>query len=148
MPSGQYIRSEHFIHDELARRAELLVKDALAVWRKRRKIDTYAATWSGEPVKDDGGKEIDVTLCPLSAGLARAELLRVLQQLVERTKAYGLVVVEQRENSIRVLFETRHGSRSWYIPLAWHGDVQVPGQAEVKNNDECVGLLWRKGSQH
>jgi hypothetical protein len=148
MPLERQFRSERFIHEELARRAELLAKDALTVWKHRRKIDAYAATWPGEAVADDQGKEVDTVLCPLPQGISGADLLGLLQQLIKRTKAYGLVLVEQRESSIRVLFETSHGARSWCIPLAWHGDVQVPGQVEVKSNADCIGLLWRDGSQH
>jgi hypothetical protein len=125
------------------------MNDALQTWRKRRKIEPYAATWPREHVKDDAGHELtQAILCPLSANMGQAQRLKLLQQLVDRTKAYGLVVVEQRESSIHILFETHHGSRSWCIPLAWHGDVQIPGQVEKKDNDECIGLLWRKGSQH
>lgn len=123
--------------------------DALQTWRKRRKIDSYAAVWPREPVIDDAGQEITQSiLCPISSTLDAAQRLKLLQQLVERAKAYGLVVVEQRENAIHILLETHHGSRSWRIPLTWHGDVQVPGQVEKRDNEECVGLLWRKGSRH
>jgi hypothetical protein len=149
MPSGQYIRSERFIHDDLVRKSEEIVKTVRELWRTQRKIDPYVVTWPGEDIKaDDNTVVTHAVLCPIPAEFDRARRLEALQQVVERTKAYGLLFVEQKESSILVLFETRHGARSWCIPLAWHGDVQVPGQTEAKNNSECVGLLWREGRAH
>jgi hypothetical protein len=149
MRLGNYIRSERFIHDDLVKKAEDIVVTVRNLWRTQRQVDPYVVTWPGEDIKADDGEVIThAVLCPIPAEFDRARRMQALQQIVERTKAYGLLFVEQKENSILVLFETRHGARSWCIPLAWHGDVQVPGQAEVKNNSECVGLLWREGSQH
>lgn len=144
-----YIRSERFIHDDLLKKAEDIVVTVRDLWRTQRKVEPYVVAWPGENIRADDGEIIThAVLCPIPMEFDRARRMQALQQVVERTKAYGLLFVEQKENSILVLFETRHGARSWCIPLTWHGDIQVPGQAEVKNNGECVGLLWREGSAH
>jgi hypothetical protein len=140
---------DQFIHAALTLRAEGLVQDALASWRQHRKIEPYAITWPSEDIKDDNDNTVShVVFCALPAGLDAAQRMLVLQQFIERTKAYGLAVVEQKDDHILVLFETQQGARSWRIPLAWHGDIQVPGQAEERINEDCVGLLWRQGSRH
>jgi hypothetical protein len=144
-----YIRSEQFIHDDLVKRAEDIVKTVRELWRTQRKIEPYVVTWPSEDIKaDDGAVVTHAVLCPIPVEFDASRRMQALQQIVERTKAYGLLFVEQREHAISILFETHRGARSWSIPLAWHGDVQVPGQTEAKNNGECVGLLWRKERQH
>jgi hypothetical protein len=149
MRLASYIQSERFIHDDLMRKAEEVVLSVRDAWRTQRKIEPYVITWPREEVTADDGTTIThAVFCPIPPEFDKPRRMQALQQLVERTRAYGLLFVEQRENSILILFETQHGARSWCIPLAWHGDVQVPGQAEVKNNSECVGLLWREGRQH
>jgi hypothetical protein len=138
---------EHFVHKTLEARAQAIVKTARETWRRQRKIKPYAVTWPGESLKSDSGEAIThAVFCALPVEHDVAKRMGVLQQLIERTKAYGIVVVEQRDSSIRILFETRYGACAWCIPLVWHGDVQVPGQTEVSTNGECVGLLWRRGS--
>ncbi len=133
-----------FIHRNLERKAETFIDTVRAVWKKERKIAPYMVTWPGEELKADDGKIIThAVYCAIPPEFDASRRMRALQQLVERTKAYGLALVEQREHSIYILFETHQGARGWRIPLSWHGDVQVPGQTE--SSDECVGLLWRKG---
>lgn len=143
------LQDEVFIHRDLEAKAEAIVRTVRETWKKQRKVDPYAVTWPSEHLKaDDGATITHAVLCPIPAGFDTARRMKALQQLVERTKAYGLLVVEQKENSIRILFETQHGARSWCIPLDWHGDVQVPGQTETRNDGECVGLLWRNAARH
>jgi hypothetical protein len=140
--------SERFIHEDLVAKAEAIVLTVKDTWRKHRKIDPYVITWPSEELKaDDGSTITHAVFCALPEK-SDAARMQAVQQLVERTKAYGLLVVEQKDHAILVMFETRFGARSWYTPLAWHGDIQVPGQTEAKNNADAVGLLWRTGSRH
>jgi hypothetical protein len=135
---------ESFIHRDLEAKAAAIVETTRAAWKKQRKIDPYVVTWPSEELKGDDGSTIThAVYCAIPIELDAAKRMHVLQQLIERTKAYGLVFVEQRDRSIRVMFETAQRARSWCIPLSWHGDIQVPGQTE--SSDERVGLLWQKG---
>lgn len=142
MPS---MNSEKFVHFALESRAEDAVKSARETWKRQRKIEPYAITWPAESLKADDGTAIThAVFCAIPAEFDTARRMKVLQQLIERTKAYGLVVVEQKDNSIRIMFETRYGAKAWRIPLAWHGDVQVPSQTEA--SADRIGLLWQRGS--
>jgi hypothetical protein len=76
------------------------------------------------------------------ATFTESERSAALQRLVERTKPYGLALLERRGNEVRVLFETHHGARAWILPLERHGDLLVPGATAVHDDAECLGLLW------
>jgi hypothetical protein len=136
---------EKFVYNVLLARAEAVVQSARETWKRQRRIEPYAVAWPSESLKADDGTAIThAVFCAIPVEFDTAKRMKVLQQFVERTKAYGLVVVEQKENSIRIMFETGHGAKAWCIPLAWHGDVQVPSQTEA--SDERIGLLWQRGS--
>jgi hypothetical protein len=135
---------ESIVHGELERRAAAFIGAARTDWKKDRKVGAYAVAWPSEELKADDGKSVThAVYCAIPPEFDAGRRMKALQQLIERTKAYGLVFVEQREHSIHILFETSQGSRGWRVPLSWHGDVQVPGQTEA--SDECIGLLFRKG---
>ena len=138
-----YYRSEQFIHDDLARIAARLEERVREDWRTDRKIESHAFSWPAETIKtDDGGKVNNVVMMHLPDDLTKAEKNAALRRLVERTKAYGLALTERLGDELRVLFESHHGARAWVIPLERHGDVLVPGRTQVRDNAECLGLLW------
>jgi hypothetical protein len=140
MSDPTYFSSERFIFDDLAKRAERMVEEVRAQWREKQRITNCCITWPAEVLKDDAGREIqDAVYCVLPPG----EEQEALRRMVERTKAYALVLIEQKKDELRVLFESHHGARAWLIPLELHGDVRVPGATRVTENAECVGLLWK-----
>jgi hypothetical protein len=136
-----YIVSERFIHDGLLRQAESVVKAVYENWRRDRKIAPVAFTWPAETIRTDRGEPhegVVVLDLPEAVGM-RMEALR---QLVARTKAYALLLVEQHPKKVVVILESRHGARCWTIPLESHGDVVILGRAEAHNDAVHVGLLW------
>lgn len=144
MRNRDYITSERFIHDDLAERAEAIAEQARNNWRQAQKLDTVAISWPSEHLTGDDGSTIThAVVMPLDDKLSQAEQQAALQLLVTKTKAYGLVLVERRDEEIRVLFETHHGARAWITPLKRHGDVRVAGRTRVHDNAECLGFLWR-----
>jgi len=121
-----------------------MAKEALQQWRKERRIESFAISWPSEHiVGDDGSTITHAVLMPLRGDLDEGAKHAALTRMVEKTKAYGLVVIERRQNEIRVLFETHHGARAWITPLKRHGDLLVPGRTQVRDNAECLGFLWR-----
>ena len=65
-----------------------------------------------------------------------------LSQFIERTAAYGLLLLEVEEDKIVARFETMHGARSWTVPIERHGDRLALGDQRVNDNKDHIGLLW------
>lgn len=144
--SKEYFTSERFIHDDLAQAAAVIAVKAREEWKRNRAIRPYAITWPSESLKTDDGAHVDgAFICALPEEAPPAARLAVLQKMVEKTKAYGLVLIEQVDDYLRVLFETHHGARAWLMRLERHGDVVVCMAPEVRDDAECVGILWRRG---
>ena len=138
-----YFRSERFIHDDLANRAARIADEVREDWKKNHQVAPFAVTWPETSLRsDDGGSVEGAVLCRLPQ-LTHAQQHDVLKRMVEKTKAYGLVLVRPSIDRISVLFETRHGARAWTMQLERHGDVTVCMDPVVANDGECVGLLWQ-----
>jgi hypothetical protein len=63
--------------------------------------------------------------------------------LVQKTEAYALLLVEQREQAVVVIVESNHGSKSWHIPVENHGDVSALGKPTERVDTDAIGILWR-----
>jgi len=139
----EYYTSERFIHDDLTRQAEAGLQGLYDYWKKERRIDPFVVTWPSEAVTDDKG--ISVTdACSLELPKDdRNRWNKLMLEAIQRTKAYGILFVEQRDKDVRAIFETKHGSRCWTIPIIRNGDVFTLKKAEVTDNRENLGLLWR-----
>lgn len=139
-----YIASERFIHRDLLRQAEAAVKTIYKSWRKEQKITPVLFTWPAETVRTEAGEPLEgicVLILPEESG-ARSVALR---EMVGRTKAYALLLIEQHSDEVRATFESMHGARCWSIPLAPHGGVVLLERARVQDDGPCVGLLWSPG---
>jgi len=135
-----YITSEQFIHDGLLRKAEAAVGTIYKIWRRERKIDPIAFAWPAETIRTDSGEPHEgMVVLELPEGKERTIALNAF---VERTKAYALLLIEQHQKEVVVIFESRNGARSWTIPIAPHGDVAILERALVQDNGLHVGLLW------
>lgn len=138
-----YFTSERFIHDDLAAKAAEMVEQLRATWKRTQAMEDYALTWPRTDIAtDDGGHIEGAIICKLPRA-SREERIAVLHKMAERTKAYGLVLIEQANNALCVWFETQHGARVWRMPLARHGDVVVCGAPEVTEDKEALHILWR-----
>ncbi len=140
----EYYKSERFIHDDLASKVAQMVEVVRSEWREKRALESYAIAWPSETVRGDDGKSISGSvLLRIQDNSTPQQVSQALKNMVERTKAYGLVLIEKKGNELRVLFETHHGARAWVTPLERHGDLLVPGTTVVRDNAECLGLLWQ-----
>lgn len=136
-----YITSERFIHDGLIRTSQAVVEEACKAWDEGQlKRGAFALVWPTSTVKDDGGNPISRAVVMELPEEARR--FAALNALVQRTGAYGLLVIDLQERALVAKFETAHGARVWTIPIEWHGDRREMGDQRVKDNAECVGLLW------
>lgn len=137
----EYIASEQFIHDGLVKRAEVVVKTVYEIWRKERKIAPVLMTWPAETIRTERGEPHEgVCILDLPEGPATRSV--AIREMVGRTKAYALLLIEQRSDDVQVTLESRLGARCWRIPISDHGDVKILEQAVVRDNEAHVGLLW------
>lgn len=140
--SLDYYTSERFIHDDLVNKAQHTVDFLFTLWRKEGKIAPVLLTWPAEPIKDDSGNSID-DLCGMELPTGDGAKRDAILHMVERTKAYALLLVEPFVEQLKVILETPHGTKAWSIPIHWSGDVKVLGTPKVTIDQEFVGLLWR-----
>lgn len=139
---NEYLASEKFIHDDLVAKAQAAVNHLYVIWKNEGKIEPSLLTWPAEAVVSESGEKIDGVCC-MSLPMPAADRTSAIRLMVEKTKAYGLFLVEQVEkNKIRALLETPLGTRCWNIPIMRSGDVDILGAPTVTDNRENVGLLW------
>ncbi len=136
-----YIRSERFIHDELLLRCVPLVAKVRELWRRNKRIYPTILLWPTDSVKTTAGEKFTGVVFDAlkEEGAARRE---EIQRAAAACGAYAVLITEQLETDVRMVFESVHGSRTWRLPIKEHGDVQVLGQATVRDDAESVGVLW------
>lgn len=146
MPSKrliEYVASERFIHDELMRRAGVVIKKLPKMWNRDGHIQPSMILWPSDTVKTDDGKEVE-DLVYARMPEEESERMGFLKGAIERAGPYALLVVEQRAQSVVAVFESHHGARAWTLPIERRGDRRALGEPEVQDNGECLGLLWRR----
>lgn len=137
-----YINGERFIHDELLRRCQAAVQQIYKLWKNTKKVHPTLLIWPGESLRASGDPEFNGVV--FLALPEQVELrLAAIGAAAKSCKAYGMLVTEQLETDIRLLFESAHGTRTWRIPIKQHGDVQVLGQPSMKDNAESIGIKWQ-----
>jgi len=140
-----YYTSERFIHDELARRAEKGLSGLYKTWKTHRKIEPFLITWPADDKEASSGGKISGP-CVLDLPTDNRDIWHDLMLgAIQATNAYAILVTEQRESDVRVVFESRHGALCWTIPIIRSGDVDVLKRPIVSTDGEHIGLLWKKG---
>lgn len=134
--------SERFIHDELCRRSEKGVSSLRERWKTNGRVEPFFLAWPAEIVKAHDGSLIN-DVCKLELPEVKEKWADLFRQAVELTKAYAILLCEQKEDGVKVILESPHGTRCWTLPVERHGDVYVLGKTSIKDNVESVGLLWR-----
>jgi len=144
MSLGEYIKSERFIHDSLVETAKKMVAVVRTGWNKRGKVEAFIVAWPKETVTSDTGHPIDGPCLAVLETIAGEEREAAIGLFAERTNAYALLLVEQRaQKEVMAVFESPHGTCSWSIPLARHGDRWVAGEPEEKSGGGSIGVLKR-----
>lgn len=140
---NSYITSERFIHDELLRRAETGLSAIRETWRKQRHVDPFLISWPSEHIDcDDGAVVTDFFLLELPED--RSAWSKLMVQAVRKTKPYAILLAEELEDVVLLIFESNHGSRSWRYPIKPHGNVRVLGNPKVQDDVDAIGILWRR----
>lgn len=137
-----YYTSERFIHDNLIREAERGLHIISDWWRRERRVPPFLITWPKDTVTcDDGSKVEDKFFFDLPDDPSSWKDL--VELAAKKTKAYALLLATQRENEVRVVFESRHGTKSWHFAITRHGPDKILEDPNSKTDECSVGLLWK-----
>lgn len=143
MKSLEYYTSERFIHDDLVKEVESALETIPEGWRQKGSIDSFILSWPSEPVPDDDGVPITGSiLCALPEG--KSERMKEISGLVQKTNPFGLLLCEQIEGEVRLIFETSHGSKSWHFPIEKHGPDRVLGRMTERTDEVRLGILFTR----
>jgi hypothetical protein len=130
-------------HEELVARAANMAEEINRTWLKQQRLEPIAIAWTGGAVEARDGRIDGSVAWNIPPDMPPAERLEGLREMVRLTKAQALLLAEKRADGIYVLFETPRGARAWVMPFKPHGDIQLLGPTQVKDNTTCVGLLWK-----
>lgn len=133
--------NERFIHDELLRRATAAMGSIKEAWRRMQKIEPFLISWPAEHLEADDGSIIThqvLTELPVN----KKERGALMLQAIERTCPYAILLAEEREDLVVVIFESSHGTHSWRYPIKNHGNVRILGKPKERDDVDCVGILW------
>lgn len=140
----EYYTSEKFIHDDLCGQAQGGVSNLYKVWKKDKRIDPFLVAWPSNPIQAKDGTPIEGP-CLLELGdVNKDEWQPLILDAIQKTAAFAILLTEQKAEAIQVILESGHGTRCWTLPIVRSGDAYVLGSAQVTDNKECLGLLWRK----
>jgi hypothetical protein len=135
------LSSERFIHDELLRRAETGLPGIKDAWRKYKRLDPFLISWPSEHITcDDGTVVTDYFTLDLPRDKKRWSGLFI--QTIEKTVPYALLLAEELEDHVSVIFESVHGTRSWHFPIKQQGNVRVLGKPTSRDDTDRIGVLW------
>lgn len=139
----EYISSERFIHDDIIEQVEsALLNTIYESWRDRGHIDPFLFSWPQEHIRCDDGTTVTHFF---NADLPedRSTWNAWFKAAVEKTKPYALLLGEQQEDEVVVIFESHHGSRSWRFKIERHGADNVLGEPSTRDDVDSIGILWR-----
>lgn len=140
----RYFTSERFIHDDLLARAAAGVESLYRTWREEGRIDPFFIAWPAEPVQTREGSMI-AGPCMLELPADRRTWNKKMLEAMRLTRAYAILLTEQRDEDVRVILESPHGARCWTVPIERHGDVRALGRASSQDDGPCLGILWKPG---
>lgn len=141
MDPREYITSERFIWDALIDKGLEAVREAREMWRRDKHIPRILFSFPAEHVRTVDGKEVtDVVAFPVPDGMPT---FKAAVELAKATKAYGLLLLEQRERDICITLESMHGSKQWTMQIKDRGDRQTLEKEEATTDTESIGVLWR-----
>ena len=128
-------------HKQLCAFVEASMRSIHETWRRNKSVDPFLVTWPSDPIPDSKGTLISAP-CILPLTEDRSKWGRLRLAVVDKTNAYALLQVEQRESDVRAILETTEGTRCWVHPIARSGDIVRLGTARVSDNTERLNMLW------
>lgn len=137
-----YYSSERFIHDDLCGQAEKVMSTVYSIWKRNKKIDPFLLTWPSEPLTGSDGASIE-GCCRLELkNIPKDQVRDTLIKALQLTKAYAALLVEERGKNLIAILESKHGTKSWTIPIQQRGDIRVLGDITSRVDIDSLGYLW------
>jgi hypothetical protein len=133
--------SLELIHQDLVEEVSWGLESLYSSWRLRGRIDPFLIIWPHRTVTFEGARVNDSI--PLQLPEDEQDRRTTVLKAVKNMKAWALLLVEQRAESVLVLFESPMGTKSWRFPIVRHGDVQVLDTPKESVNTDSLGILWR-----
>jgi hypothetical protein len=129
------------IHQDLAEEASWGLPALYDNWAKDQRIKPFMVVWPSKTIKFEGQVVNDAVpfQLPEDPG-ARKEAVATY---AKRASAWALLVVEQRTESVVVIFESPVGTKSWHLPISRHGDVKILGDPKEFTNVDYIGVRCR-----
>jgi hypothetical protein len=134
---------EELQHEEVCQWADNGVKGFFETWKRAKKIAPFLVTWPNSPVKANNGGNVSGPCVLQLSNMARQKWPKLLIESVQLTDAFAVLLAEQRSDEVKVILESPHGARCWTLPIIRSGDVHRLGKAQVTNDKEHLGILWR-----
>jgi hypothetical protein len=137
----KYIASERFMHDNFARQVEDGLPAIHDSWREKRHVDPFIVGWPSEHLQADDGSVITHNVYR-DLPEDRSKWKEALADFVHRTKPYALMLGERRADEVVVIFESKHGTKSWHYAIEKRGPDEILLDPVVKVDEVSIGLLW------
>lgn len=129
------------MHNVLLLRCQAAVHRVQDNWRHKQGIEPVILLWPNTSVRTDDGTDFSGVLFDTLPSTPENRK-GAIQSKVARCDAFAVLAVEELDNAVRLLFESRCGTRSWRLPIKRQGDLKVLGQPEHRDNAEAIGVLW------
>lgn len=114
------------------------------MWRADRRVYSTILLWPTDEVRTTtGGKFTGTIFAELPDFADATARLIYLKKAAEQCDAYALLVTEQLPEAVRSIFETKHGTVTWRLPIKDYGGAKVLGAAARRANAESLGVLWQ-----
>jgi len=130
------------IHDRVCGFAEAGIKEISSGWAKQQRLDPFLVTWPSSILTSKEGQDVGGPCLLYLADIDPKQWTEKIAQAVNLTRAYAVLLAEQKEDAVVITMETADGSRCWTLPIIRSGDMRRLGKPAVSNNVERLGVLW------
>lgn len=136
------VATERFIHNTLKVEVRQILDKIMPVWRpKGERLPTVLVAWPREHIKDDAGQVINGRVLLETDERDPAKLAAIIAKFVARTKAFGVLVVQDFESGLESLLETPLGA-SWWLIDDHSGTRRITHEDDRKT----LGILYHRGA--
>ena len=136
-----YTSNAPSLHDVLLLKASGVIPAVFVNWKENRRIEPTLLLWPLHDVVTTSGATASLVTVelPEDRALRKAKII----EAARACDAYGLLLTEQLEDSVRMIFESEQGTRTWRFPIKPHGDISILGLPSCKDNTESIGVRWK-----
>lgn len=142
MVTSAYL-AQRILHENILVHLKSSIESLFGSWKKYKKIEPFAMSWPLEILRTEDGKKIDGPILLRLSDEKEEHWRGLILELIRRTDAFAVLLAEQKDDEVRVTFESQCGSKCWRLPIAQSGDVRILRQPKVSEDKEYLGYLWK-----